>query len=90
MEGFHLALHKIKEDLHLKLIPSHIECFDNSNLHEILNRFQNDVINKKPNTVIILAGINDIASHRGGNVDIASIGLILGFIVMMILDVSLG
>ena len=29
-------------------------------------------------------------SHRGGNVDIASIGLILGFIVMMILDVSLG
>ena len=26
------ALHKIKEDLHLKLIPSHIECFDNSNL----------------------------------------------------------
>ena len=29
-------------------------------------------------------------SHRGGNIDIASIGLILGFIVMMILDVSLG
>jgi len=29
-------------------------------------------------------------SQRGGNVDIASIGLILGFIVMMILDVSLG
>ena len=29
-------------------------------------------------------------SHRGGNVDLASIGLILGFIVMMILDVSLG
>ena len=29
-------------------------------------------------------------SHQGGNVDIASIGLILGFIVMMILDVSLG
>lgn len=26
------ALHKLKEDLHLKLIPSHIECFDNSNL----------------------------------------------------------
>ena len=26
------ALHKIKEDLHLKLIPSHIECFDNSDL----------------------------------------------------------
>ena len=26
------GLHKIKEDLHLKLIPSHIECFDNSNL----------------------------------------------------------
>ena len=25
------ALHKLKEDLHLKLIPSHIECFDNSN-----------------------------------------------------------
>jgi ZIP family zinc transporter len=29
-------------------------------------------------------------SQRGGNVDLASIGLILGFIVMMILDVSLG
>ena len=29
-------------------------------------------------------------SHRGGNIDIASIGLIIGFIVMMILDVSLG
>ena len=29
-------------------------------------------------------------SHRGGNVDLASIGLIVGFIVMMILDVSLG
>ena len=28
-------------------------------------------------------------SQRGGNVDLASIGLILGFIVMMILDVSL-
>ena len=28
------ALHKLKEDLHLKLIPSHIECFDNSNLQE--------------------------------------------------------
>lgn len=26
------VLHKLKEDLHLKLIPSHIECFDNSNL----------------------------------------------------------
>ncbi len=26
------SLHKIKEDLRLKLIPSHIECFDNSNL----------------------------------------------------------
>ena len=26
------ALHKLKEDLHLKLIPSHIECFNNSNL----------------------------------------------------------
>ena len=26
------ALHKLKEDLRLKLIPSHIECFDNSNL----------------------------------------------------------
>ena len=26
------ALHKLKEDLHLKLIPSHIECIDNSNL----------------------------------------------------------
>ena len=26
------GLHKMKEDLHLKLIPSHIECFDNSNL----------------------------------------------------------
>ena len=25
-------LHKLKEDLHLKLIPSHIECFDNSNI----------------------------------------------------------
>ena len=32
---------------------------------EILNRFQNDVINKKPNTVIILAGINDIAENNG-------------------------
>ena len=32
---------------------------------EILNRFQNDVINKKPNTVIILAGINDIAKNNG-------------------------
>ena len=32
---------------------------------EILNRFQNDVINKKPNTVIILAGINDIAENDG-------------------------
>ena len=29
-------------------------------------------------------------SQRGGNADLASIGLILGFIVMMILDVSLG
>ena len=29
-------------------------------------------------------------SQRGGNEDLASIGLILGFIVMMILDVSLG
>ena len=29
-------------------------------------------------------------SHRGGNIDLASIGLIIGFIVMMILDVSLG
>jgi ZIP family zinc transporter len=29
-------------------------------------------------------------SQRGGNIDLASIGLILGFIVMMILDVSLG
>jgi ZIP family zinc transporter len=29
-------------------------------------------------------------SQRGGNVDLASIGLILGFIIMMILDVSLG
>ena len=29
-------------------------------------------------------------SQRGGNVDLASIGLILGFILMMILDVSLG
>jgi len=29
-------------------------------------------------------------SQRGGNTDLASIGLILGFIVMMILDVSLG
>ncbi len=29
-------------------------------------------------------------SQRGGNVDLASIGLIIGFIVMMILDVSLG
>jgi len=26
------ALYKIKEDLHLKIIPTHIECFDNSNL----------------------------------------------------------
>ena len=26
------ALYKIKEDLHLKLMPTHIECFDNSNL----------------------------------------------------------
>ena len=32
---------------------------------QILNRFQNDVINKKPNTVIILAGINDIAENNG-------------------------
>ena len=32
---------------------------------EILNRFQNDVINKKPNSVIILAGINDIAENNG-------------------------
>ena len=29
-------------------------------------------------------------SHRGGNVDIATMGLIIGFIVMMSLDVSLG
>ena len=29
-------------------------------------------------------------SQRGGNTDLASMGLILGFIVMMILDVSLG
>ena len=29
-------------------------------------------------------------SQRGGNTDIASIGLILGFIVMMCLDVALG
>ncbi|MAD59761.1 MAG: ZIP family metal transporter [Flammeovirgaceae bacterium] len=29
-------------------------------------------------------------SHRGGNIDIATMGLILGFIVMMSLDVSLG
>ena len=29
-------------------------------------------------------------SHRGGNVDIATIGLIIGFIVMMSLDVALG
>ena len=29
-------------------------------------------------------------SQRGGNIDLASIGLILGFIVMMIIDVSLG
>ena len=29
-------------------------------------------------------------SHRGGNIDIATMGLIIGFIVMMSLDVSLG
>ena len=29
-------------------------------------------------------------SHRGGNTDIATIGLIIGFIVMMCLDVALG
>jgi ZIP family zinc transporter len=29
-------------------------------------------------------------SQRGGNIDLATIGLILGFIVMMILDVALG
>jgi zinc transporter, ZIP family len=29
-------------------------------------------------------------SQKGGNIDLSSIGLILGFIVMMILDVSLG
>jgi len=29
-------------------------------------------------------------SQRGGNTDIATIGLIAGFIVMMVLDVALG
>jgi ZIP family zinc transporter len=29
-------------------------------------------------------------SQRGGNTDLATMGLILGFIVMMVLDVSLG
>ena len=29
-------------------------------------------------------------SQRGGNTDLATMGLILGFIVMMILDVALG
>ena len=29
-------------------------------------------------------------SHRGGNVDLATMGLIVGFIVMMSLDVALG
>ena len=32
---------------------------------QMLNRFEDDVINKKPNTVIILAGINDIAQNTG-------------------------
>jgi len=29
-------------------------------------------------------------SQRGGHTDLATMGLILGFIVMMVLDVSLG
>lgn len=29
-------------------------------------------------------------SHRGGNVDLAALGMIFGFVVMMALDVALG
>lgn len=32
---------------------------------QILPRFQNDVIDRKPSTVVILAGINDIAENSG-------------------------
>jgi len=42
-----------------------------------------------PNKIIVIEEVIP-ESQRGGNVDLASIGLILGFIVMMILDVSLG
>jgi len=51
-------LFKINESFINKGISGHTTS-------QMLNRFEDDVINQKPNTVIILAGINDIAQNTG-------------------------
>lgn len=40
--------------------------------------------------VMIAASCWSLLSQRGGNTDIATMGAIIGFVVMMMLDVGLG